>query len=94
MTLLNFIGTLAGVLTTVAFIPQVSKAWRTGRTEDISLWMFILFSAGVFLWLIYGIVLEAWPIVIANGITLLLSLSILYLKLRSRQSVSVNQLID
>lgn len=82
MTLLNSTGTIAGILTTIAFIPQVIKAWRTGRTEDISLWMYILFSAGVFLWLVYGFLLSAWPIVIANGITLLLALSIVFLKLR------------
>ncbi len=83
MTLVNSIGTLAGALTTIAFIPQVVKTWRSGRTHDISLWMFILFSAGVLMWLVYGILLSAWPIVVANGITLLLALSILYLKLRN-----------
>lgn len=82
MDIVNWIGTLAGVMTTIAFIPQVGKTWRTGSARDISLLMFLLFSSGVLLWLIYGILLQAMPIIIANGITLALSLSILVMKLR------------
>lgn len=85
----NIIGTLAGMLTTIAFIPQVIKTWRTRSAQDISLFMFMLFSTGVLLWLIYGLILDAMPIIIANGITLALSLSILALKVndmyRARQ---------
>ncbi|MBI5449948.1 MAG: SemiSWEET transporter [Gammaproteobacteria bacterium] len=80
MTAFDWIGTLAGTLTTVAFIPQVLKTWRSRSAHDISLFMFILFSCGVLLWLVYGVVLHSWPMIIANGITLLLALSMLYLK--------------
>jgi len=82
MDMTNLIGTLAGILTTIAFIPQVIKTWRTRSARDISLFMFLLFSTGVSLWLVYGLILNAMPIVIANGITLALSLSILVLKLK------------
>lgn len=89
MDMTNIIGTLAGMLTTIAFIPQVIKTWRTRSAQDISLFMFLLFSTGVLLWLIYGLILDAMPIIIANGITLALSLSILALKVndmyRARQ---------
>jgi len=82
MDMTNLIGTLAGILTTIAFIPQVIKTWRSRSARDISLFMFLLFSTGVSLWLVYGLILNAMPIVIANGITLALSLSILVLKLK------------
>lgn len=82
MTLIDLIGTLAGTFTTIAFIPQVIKTWRSGTAEDISLAMFLLFTTGVLLWLIYGIALKALPIVIANCVTLLLALTIVVLKIR------------
>jgi MtN3 and saliva related transmembrane protein len=82
MDIVNIIGSLAGGLTTIAFIPQVVRTWRTRSAQDISLFMFLLFSCGVLLWLIYGILLHAPPIILANGITLALSTSILALKVR------------
>lgn len=78
----NLLGLVAGTLTTIAFVPQVVKTWRTRSTQDISLWMFALFSFGVLLWLFYGITIGAWPVIIANIVTLVLALVILYLKLR------------
>ena len=82
MEFTSWIGTFAGILTTIAFIPQVSKTWRTRSARDISLLMFLLFSCGVLLWLIYGILLNAMPIIVANGITLTLSASILVMKIK------------
>ncbi|MCC6302228.1 MAG: SemiSWEET family sugar transporter [Gammaproteobacteria bacterium] len=78
----ELIGALAGVLTTVAFVPQVVKIWRSGTAEDISLLTFSLYSAGLLLWLLYGIALNSLPLMAANGITFLLTLSVLALKLR------------
>ena len=78
----NTLGLIAGVLTTAALIPQVVKTWKSRQAKDISLGMFAIFSAGVFLWLLYGIRLEAWPIILANGVTLLLSLTVIVFKLR------------
>ena len=79
-------GFLAGLLTTISFIPQVVKVVKTGSTRDLSLGMYILFSSGVALWLAYGIFLSAWPIIIANLVTLILSMVILLYKLRESRS--------
>ncbi len=78
----NVLGLLAGTLTTIAFIPQVAKTWRSKYTRDISLGMFLIFSTGTFLWLLYGIRIGALPVVIANAITLVLALTILLFKIR------------
>ena len=84
MQLIDIIGTLAAILTTASFVPQ---AWHTFRTRDvrgISLGMYSVFTAGVACWLVYGLLLGAWPIVIANCITLALAAAILTMKLRYR----------
>lgn len=78
----HLLGLVAGTFTTAAFVPQVIKTWRSKSTRDISLGMFAVFSAGLVLWLVYGVLISAWPIVVANAITLVLSLTILYFKLR------------
>jgi len=78
----ELIGYLAALLTTLSFVPQ---AWHTFRTRDvrgISLGMYSVFTVGVALWLVYGVLLAAWPIVVANGVTLSLALTILVMKLR------------
>jgi MtN3 and saliva related transmembrane protein len=78
----NIIGFAAACLTTVSFVPQ---AWHTFRTKDvsgISLSMYACFTLGVFLWLVYGLLMEAWPIVVANAVTLALASAILVMKLR------------
>ena len=78
----DWIGSAAATLTTTDFIPQAWKVWRTRHTTDISLGMYALFTLGVALWLIYGTLLESWPIVIANCITLLLAGAVLIMKLK------------
>ncbi len=82
MNATDWIGSAAATLTTVAFIPQAWKIWRTRHTADISLGMYALFTLGVALWLIYGIFLVSWPIIIANSITLLLAGAVLVMKLK------------
>ena len=80
----ELIGYLAATLTTASFVPQ---AWHTFRTKDvrgISLGMYGAFTVGVALWLVYGLLLAAWPIVVANAITLSLAGLILTMKLRYR----------
>ena len=84
MQLIDLIGYLAAVLTTLSFVPQ---AWHTFRTRDvrgISLGMYGAFTLGVALWLVYGLLLGAWPIVLANAVTLALAAAILVMKLRFR----------
>jgi MtN3 and saliva related transmembrane protein len=80
----EIVGYLAATLTTASFVPQ---AWHTFRTKDvsgISLGMYSAFTTGVALWLAYGVLLSAWPIVIANLVTLSLAGMILAMKLRYR----------
>ena len=76
------IGFAAAVLTTIAFVPQLVKVWRTRRTEDISAGMYSIFAVGVALWLAYGVMIESWPVIVANFVTLVFALTILALKLR------------
>lgn len=78
----TIIGLLAGSLTTIAFLPQVIKTWKTKSTKDISLGMFLTFCTGVLLWIIYGILVKDIPIVIANIATLTLASTILWFKLK------------
>ena len=84
MNLIDWVGSLAAFLTTASFIPQ---AWQTFRTRDvsgISLGMYSVLTTGVACWTAYGWLLGAWPIIIANAITLTLAVSILVMKLRFR----------
>jgi MtN3 and saliva related transmembrane protein len=78
----DLIGYIAATFTTLAFLPQALHTFRTRDVRGISLGMYALFTAGVALWLIYGIALGAWPIIVANAVTLVLALSILVMKLR------------
>jgi MtN3 and saliva related transmembrane protein len=82
MDFTNLLGFTAASLTTLAFLPQVIKIWRSRSTKDISLPMLITFIAGITLWLIYGLLVNAAPIYMANGITLILNLTILRFKLK------------
>jgi MtN3 and saliva related transmembrane protein len=77
------LGLLAGTLTTIAFVPQVIKTWRTRSTHDISLGMFAIFVAGIIVWLIYGAIIGDVPVIAANAATLLLAGTILVFKIRN-----------
>ncbi len=76
------IGMVAAVLTTVSFVPQVWHSFKTRDVSGISLPMYSLFTVGIALWLAYGILLGAWPLIVANGVTLSLASAILGMKLR------------
>jgi len=78
----DFIGLVAGALTTVAFIPQLLKIYASKSGKDVSARMFVMFSAGVALWLAYGILIGSLPVILANGVTLALSVAIMVLKVR------------
>jgi MtN3 and saliva related transmembrane protein len=78
----DLVGMIAGTLTTIAFVPQVWRVWKTRSTKDISLTMYLVFTAGVAFWLAYGLMLGAWPIIVANVVTLALTGTVLALKLR------------
>lgn len=81
MTAIMILGLVAAGLTTVAFIPQVHKTWKSRSAKDLSLGMYLIFSSGVILWLIYGILKEDIPIIAANVVTLSLTLILLYFKI-------------
>jgi MtN3 and saliva related transmembrane protein len=78
----TLIGLAAAFCTTIAFLPQVIQTWRTRSTKDISLAMFLVFTTGIFLWLVYGVIIRDAPLIAANGITFVLAGTILYFKLR------------
>ena len=80
---IEIIGYCAAFLTTFAFLPQAIQSWRTRDLSGISVGMYSLFTAGVGLWLIYGLIIEKWPLILANALTFALALSILILKLRT-----------
>jgi MtN3 and saliva related transmembrane protein len=82
--LANIIGLVAGSLTTVAYLPQVVKIWKTKSARDLSLGMFVTLSAGIFLWLVYGILIGSLPVILANAATLVFSGFVLFLKIRYR----------
>ena len=78
----EWLGHIAGTLTTLAFVPQVVRVLKTKQTRDISLAMFALFVAGVALWLWYGVQIGSLPVTLANAVTLVLALVILVAKIR------------
>jgi MtN3 and saliva related transmembrane protein len=82
MPLATIVGFVAAFCTTVSFVPQVISAWRTRSTRDLSLQSFAAYAFGLTLWLIYGLMIRDVPLIVANGLTLLLALTILGLKLK------------
>ncbi len=84
MELVTAIGFTAGALTTVAFLPQLQRTWKTRSADDVSLAMLLTFTTGVLLWFVYGLLVQSWPIVVTNVVTFLLTAAILVLKLRFR----------
>lgn len=78
----EIIGICAGVCTTVSFVPQVIKILKTRQTKDISLTMYIVLTAGIFLWLIYGSFLRRVPIIMANSASFVLCLMVILAKLK------------
>ncbi|MEI2580973.1 SemiSWEET transporter [Scytonema sp. PRP1] len=84
MDSITILGLVAATLTTFSFLPQMLKTWQTKSAKDVSFVMLIFFNTGILLWLIYGISLNALPIILANGVTLVFNLIILWLKIKYR----------
>jgi MtN3 and saliva related transmembrane protein len=78
----QILGLVAGACTTIAFLPQVLKTWKSRSAKDLSLGMFSFFCFGVLLWLIYGIMDNNVPVIAANLLTLMLASTLLFFKLR------------
>jgi len=87
----EYLGYAAGILTTVAFLPQAVQLIRTRQARDISLTWAATMTAGVFFWLCYGVAKQSVPMISANGITLLLLLVILFIKLRYQDSTDTGE---
>ena len=81
-TWITLLGLTAATLTTIGFIPQAAKTIRTKNTRDISLTMYVILTAGVFSWLIYGLLINDLPVILANAITSVFIVIILILKIR------------
>jgi len=84
MDTITLIGLLAAVCTTISFLPQTIKTIKTQNTRDLSLTMYLVFTIGLAMWMVYGILLVNWPIIIANGVTMIFTAIILYLILRNK----------
>ena len=82
MTPADWLGSVAGFCTTIAFLPQVLKVWRSRSARDISLGMYAIFTIGIVCWLVYGWILAIWPIIIANIVTLVLVAALIAMKVR------------
>lgn len=81
----NILGLVAGICTTVSVLPQIRKAWKTKKVEDVSPGMFGILMLGVLLWVIYGIMKNDLPIIATNGASLALNSFMLYLMIRYRK---------
>ena len=80
----ELLGLIAGLFTTIAFVPQVVKIWKSKHAHDISLAMFAIFTTGVALWIVYGFIIGSLPVILSNIVTFALALAILVLKLYFR----------
>jgi len=90
----SYLGFLAAFCTTIAFIPQAVKVYKSKHTKDISMGMFYLLNIGLVLWLCYGLIIESYPIIISNAVTIFLALYILITKIRLDVVTSKNNLVN
>lgn len=89
MNWVEALGMTAGVISSITFLPQVIKTWKTKSAADVSLLMFTFATISVIMWLVYGIILKNTPIIFTNSMVLLFSLIMLYFKFRFRGSKSI-----
>jgi len=82
MDYITIIGLIAGACTTISFLPQVFKIYRTRETRDLSLGMYIILSVGISLWVVYGILSKTLPVIIANSIVFILCIWIVIMKIK------------
>lgn len=82
----TIIGIAAGILTTAAVIPQIYKAWKTKKVQDVSPGMFIVLLAGLLLWVVYGVMKNDIPIIATNGLALALNGFMLFLMVRYKDN--------
>lgn len=92
MNEVQLLGLAAGSCTTIAFLPQVIKTWKSGSAKDLSLGMFSFFCLGVVLWLAYGIVRQDIPVIATNLATLVLASTLLFFKLKHNRTIEKEKL--
>lgn len=81
MDSITILGLVGGTLTTVSFLPQVFKTWKSRSAKDVSLWMFLILSLGIVMWIIYGFLIDSIPVIAANIVSFILVFTILILKI-------------
>ena len=82
MQIADVVGIVAALFTTASFLPQAIRIFKTKSTKDLSIMMYIMFVAGIFLWMVYGILLKSLPLILANSVTLCFAAGILLMKIR------------
>ena len=82
MAYIDLMGYLAGILVVISLLPQTIKSWKTKSTKDLSLWRYIIYCTGLIIWIGYAVIINNGPVIIMNTLGLILTLSILYLKLK------------
>ena len=90
----SYLGFLAAFCTTIAFIPQAVKVYKSKHTKDISMGMFSLLNIGLVLWLWYGLIIDSFPIIISNAVTIIFALYILITKIRLDVLTSKNHVVN
>ena len=85
--MIDILGYISATLTTIAFLPQIIKTVQTKSAKDVSMGMFVLFTIGVFLWIIYGILTKTYPVLIANAVIFCLALAQIILKIKYDRTV-------
>lgn len=85
MNWINVVGLIGSFLSSVTFIPQVYKAWQTKSVGDLSLAMLLIVTTSTLIWLVYGVALTLWPVIICNAIIFFLSLLLIYFKFRFKK---------
>ena len=82
MTFADIIGFSAGIFTSINIIPQIIHTLKTKQVEDISIWMFLIYDIGLFLWVTYGLIIHSFPVIIMDGLAFLTSMFMTYMKVR------------
>lgn len=81
MDAVTILGLVGGALTTSSFLPQVIKSWKTKSTGDVSMWMFLLLTVGILIWMVYGFMIGSLPVVVANAGSFILSVTMIIFKI-------------
>jgi MtN3 and saliva related transmembrane protein len=82
MNTANIIGFLAALISSISMAPQVVKIYKTKRTDDLSLWTFVVLATGLFLWLVYGLLIRSMPVILGNAVGFTFTVYIIIMKIR------------